>query len=239
VGYALDLLGSSFAEPIHVVDQTSADDLLAALDGLPWRDQAWGAGAWIDAIGTAYHWNGSQPEALFGWMLTHANPETGMWGSRTPQEGLLQVVNGFYRATRGTFAQFGIPVPYPERVIDTVLQHTRDVSHFAPGRYNACNVLDVAHPLWLTRQTGYRAEEVATLARKLLADVLKQWVDGAGFAFAAPQAGVRPGQTTPGLQGTEMWLATIWLLANLSGVSGSLEYRPRGVHRPEPAARLQ
>ncbi len=133
-------------------------------------------------------------------MLTHANPETGMWGSRTPQEGLLQVVNGFYRATRGTFAQFGLPVPYPERVIDTVLQHAQDVRHFAPDRYNACNVLDVAHPLWLTRQTGYRAEEVVTLARKLLTGVLKHWIDGSGFAFAAPNAGSRPGQTTPGLQ---------------------------------------
>ncbi len=235
VGYALDLLGSSFAEPIHAVAQTSADDLLLALNGLPWRDQAWGGGAWIDAIGTAHLWNGSQPDALLGWMLTHASPETGMWGSRTPQEGLLQVVNGFYRATRGTFAQFGLPVPYPERVIDTVLQHAQDVRHFAPDRYNACNVLDVAHPLWLTRQTGYRAEEVVTLARKLLTGVLKHWIDGSGFAFAAPNAGSRPGQTTPGLQGTEMWLATAWLLADLAGVSGALGYRPRGVHRPEAA----
>ncbi|MDL5200015.1 hypothetical protein [Streptomyces sp. ALI-76-A] len=38
----------------------------------------------------------------------------------------------------------------------------------------------------------------------------------------------------PGLQGTEMWLAVIWLLADLLGRSGELGYRPRGIHRPDP-----
>ena len=44
--------------------------------------------------------------------------------------------------------------------------------------------------------------------------------------------------TTPGLQGTEMWLALIWLRADLLGIAGQLGYRPRGVHRPETAARI-
>ena len=32
-----------------------------------------------------------------------------------------------------------------------------------------------------------------------------------------------------------MWLAIIWLLADLAGVADRLGYRPRGVHRPEAA----
>jgi len=32
-----------------------------------------------------------------------------------------------------------------------------------------------------------------------------------------------------------MWLATLWLMADYLGVAGALGYRPRGVHRPEPA----
>jgi len=43
------------------------------------------------------------------------------------------------------------------------------------------------------------------------------------------------GEHEPSLQGTEMWLAIIWLLADVLGESGALGYRPRGVHRPEPA----
>lgn len=33
----------------------------------------------------------------------------------------------------------------------------------------------------------------------------------------------------------QMWLATVWYLADLVGIAESLGYRPRGVHRPEPA----
>ena len=110
-----------------------------------------------------------------------------MWGTVEGNGGLLQVVNGFYRASRGTFAQFGLPVPYPERVVDTVLEHARDPRLFAPERQNACNVLDVAHPLWLAgRQTDHRSAEVRALATRLLGDLLGHWTDGQGFGFQAP-----------------------------------------------------
>jgi hypothetical protein len=32
-----------------------------------------------------------------------------------------------------------------------------------------------------------------------------------------------------------MWLAIVWLPADLLGRSDLMDYRPRGVHRPEPA----
>jgi len=35
-----------------------------------------------------------------------------------------------------------------------------------------------------------------------------------------------------------MWLSVTWLLADYLGRSDALGYRPRGVHRPEPALRL-
>jgi hypothetical protein len=52
---------------------------------------------------------------------------------------------------------------------------------------------------------------------------------------AAPESGT---QSLPGLQGTEMWLAIIWYLADLLDAAEALGYRPRGVHRPEPATLL-
>ncbi len=162
-----------------------------------------------------------------------------MWGTADGSGDLLLVVNGYYRATRGTFAQFGVPVPHPERVIDSVLRHAGDARHFGPGRLDACNVLDIAHPLWLTRDAGYRSAEVEALARQLLDEALGAWVDDRGFAFRLPHATTRGlPETEPGLQGTEMWLAIVWYLADLCGVASSLGYRPRGVHRPEPAASL-
>ena len=246
VGYALQILNTDFAHPLTLVTDASAGEITLVLDNLPWHSNAWGAGHWVDGLGTALlvsrRRGDSIPagtgEALFGWLLTHADPQTGMWGSPTPQDGLLQVVNGFYRATRGTFAQFGLPLPYPERVIDTVLQHAADDRFFADGRENACNVLDIVHPLWLTRAAGYRTEEIALLARRLLDTALARWEDAAGFSFRAPAPNLRGlPETIPGLQGTEMWLAIIWYLADMAGVSDALGYRPRGVHRPEPAPR--
>ncbi|HEX5859331.1 MAG TPA: acyltransferase [Microbacterium sp.] len=241
VGYALRLLDDDFPAPLGLVANMDAGALVRFCDDLPWDDRAWHSGHWVDALGTALHHavrrgdplpDGSV-DALFGWLLTHADPATGMWGAGTPDEGLLQPVNGFYRASRGTFAQFGMPLPYPERVIDTVLEHVRDERFFSTANQNACNVLDVAHPLWLTRDTGHRSAEVREVARRLLGDALSFWVDGQGFGFRAP--GGEDEDRVPGLQGTEMWLAIIWYLSDLAGLSDALGYRPRGVHRPEPA----
>ncbi|MNI62702.1 hypothetical protein D3C73_1180330 [compost metagenome] len=118
VGYALDLVGARFLHPIHAVADTDPAALTASLDALPWRKEAWGSGAWVDAWGTAAYWNlaRAQPnspgslDALFGWLLTHVNPAAGIWGKPT-DDNRLKMVNGYYRLTRGTFAQFGLPVP--------------------------------------------------------------------------------------------------------------------------------
>jgi acetyltransferase-like isoleucine patch superfamily enzyme len=247
VGYALDLLGARFPAPLTWVTQASPEEVVAFCEQLPWRTDAWNAGHHIDGFGTALLWSmqsgqavpAGVPESLFGWLVTHVDPQTGMWGRATPDGGLLPVVNGFYRATRGTFAQFGMPLPHPERAIDTVLRHAADPRYFAPGARDACNVLDVAHPLWLTRSSGYRAAEVRELAERLLSDALELWVPGQGMSFREPSAAASGvPHTQPGLQGTEMWLAIVWYLADLIGVSDALDYRPRGVHRPEPAATL-
>lgn len=237
VGYALDELGSSFEHPVRAVSGLGAAELVRRLDRLPWAHDAWGSGHVVDMFGTALRWNrdfdgaATSPmiEAIFGWLLTRASPATGLWGSSAGPGGPLQAVNGFYRASRGTFAQFGLPLPYPERVIDVVLAHAADPRYFAPEAQNACNVLDVAHPLWLaSRECGaYRRPEIRAIAGHLLSDSLERWTDD-GFAFSAD-----PGDV-PGLQGTEMWLAITWYLADLLDAADSLGYRPRGVHRPEP-----
>ncbi|MEU6354129.1 acyltransferase [Streptomyces sp. NPDC047072] len=245
VGYALDLLGTSLPHIVGGVRDMTARQLVARLDALPWRTHAWGAGAWIDSWATAAqhnlrhgHGGDATMEALFGWLLTRADPWTGMWGSPSAEAGRLQVVNGYYRLTRGSFAQFGLPVPYPQRVVDAVLDHGRDTRYFGAGRENACNVLDVVHPLWLcTRQLGagadgYRAVEIRAWAEQQLAAVLLRWQDGRGFGFGPGTEGPGP---EPGLQGTEMWLAIIWYLADLLGRAEELGYRPKGIHRPEPA----
>lgn len=244
VGYALDVMGSRFPWPIEAVRSMSAEAIVGALESLPWHSEGWAAGAWVDAWATAALWNLGQDaameqgalEAMFGWLLTRANPAFGTWGEPTSGQAALQVVNGYYRLTRGSFAQFAVPVPYPERLIDAVLKHGADPRYFADGRQNACNVLDVAHPLWLAgRQSAHRLPEVQAWARGQLDYALTKWQHGAGMPFSLTSDAC---PDDAGLQGTEMWLAIIWYLADLLGASDALGYRPRGVHRPEPARTL-
>ncbi|MEV0614268.1 acyltransferase [Nonomuraea sp. NPDC050404] len=242
VGYALDLLGTGFRHPVHAVHDLTAKDLTATLDGLDWTREAWTSGSVVDAIGTGLYRNlagfdlRGDLETLYGWLLTRVRQTHGMWGEPDNDSGWLMVVNGFYRLTRGTFAQFGMPLPYPERAVDTVLTQARDPRYFGPDTGNACNVLDVIHPLWLLgKQTRHRRAEGEAWAREHLARALDGWQDGAGLSFELRQ-GSAPTRT-PGLQGTEMWLAIIWLLADYLGISDALGYRPRGIHRPEPAIR--
>jgi hypothetical protein len=248
VGYAVRLLGGRLPHPIRAVHTLSDRDVVSALEARDWGAQAWGSGAAVDALATACALNiadfsaeladgGVGPlHGLMGWLSAAANRETGMWGAPQPGPRWLQAVNGFYRLTRGSYAQLGLPLPYPEAAIDTVLEHAADPYLATPDGYTACNVLDVVHPLWLAaRQTGHRRAEGEAWARGQLRRALRSWVDGAGFAFAPASDGA---DAVAGLQGTEMWLSIVWLLADYLGLADELGYRPRGVHSPDPLVRL-
>ena len=239
VGYALEVLGSALPYPVAVAENMDTATLYQQLDRLPWAENAWGAGDWIDCYATGLYHNlksfssDKRPDDLFGWLATHCRRDSGLWGLPTAEEGWLQPVNGFYRLTRATYAQFGLPLPYPERSIDTVLAHSRDHRFFRPDALNACNVLDVVHPLWLClKQCDYRQAEIRAWAEDMLGEVLPFWVPGRGFAFQLSR------QQDTGLQGTEMWLSIIYLLADLCGLSSALGYSPKGVHRLKPAFSL-
>ncbi len=243
-GYALRLLGTEPPHGIAFLREATADALVAYLDSLPWINEAWTAGHQVDALGTAVLWDWERAgsyapthlRTLLGWLIAAVDDKTGMWGSGADNGDLLQLVNGYYRLTRGTFAQFGVVPPYPEKVIDTVLRHVRRGEYFAPERQDACNVLDVLHPLRLAgAHTRHRASEVTEVARSLLTDALARYVPGEGFAFASAESpGANAEQRAPGLQGTEMWLTIVWLAADVLGLSSNLTYEPQGVHRPVP-----
>jgi len=250
VGYAVHLLGGRLQHPIRAVHEMTGEEAVRALDVRDWGAGAWASGSAIDTLATGCAFNmidhadaldgdGSGPlHALLGWATARADATTGMWGVRQDdaESPWLQAVNGFYRLTRGSFAQFGIPLPYPTETIDTVLEHAADPFLSTPVGYTACNILDIAHPLRLAaKQTSHRRAEIETWAHAAIEAALSNWVDGVGIAFSPRDDGH---DGVPGLQGTEMWLSIIWLLADLVGASDALGYRPRGVHDPEPRLRL-
>ncbi|MCC5951637.1 MAG: acyltransferase [Acidimicrobiia bacterium] len=237
VGYALEVLGAGPRRAVEVVAALDDSALVERLDALPWSSLGWPAGAWVDFWGTAIHLNRRHhgdrrgPEALLGWLVSRVDPTTGMWSPPDRTWGWLMAVNGWYRLVRGTFCQFGVPVPQPEAALDTVMAHGRSRTWFDDVDRDACNVLDVVHPLWLlSGSTGHRRAEVRDTVAGLLRRAVDDWQDGRGFGFGSGDPA--------GLQGTEMWLSICWLAADHLGESDGLSWRPRGVHRPEPAERL-
>lgn len=239
-GYALEVLGSGPAHPVHAIDQCTGDQLQALLDSFDWGLFAWPSGSWVDGFATGaylnrrHHGSTNAHPMLWGWLATHVDRRSGMWGSHLEPMGewdfrWLMAVNGYYRLTRGSYAQFGVPLPHPEAAIDTVLAHSRDFDWFSDDERNACNVLDIVHPLWLLgRQTDYRAAEISDAAARILREAVADWVDGEGMPWQV-------GRDQPGLQGTEMWLSIVHLAADILGESDGLSWTPRGVHRLEPA----
>lgn len=175
VGYALECLGAAPKQPIAFVEEMRGDALIRLVEELPWRSRAWHCGATIDAIATALYFNrryftsGDNLAVLFGWLMVNADRTTGLWGEGTAAQGLLQPVNGFYRLTRGSYAQFGLPVPYPEAVIDSVITNYHAYGGFHGAEFNACNLLDTIHPLLLClKQTDHRQSEAEAIAREIL-----------------------------------------------------------------------
>ena len=229
VGYALELLGSRPPHPIQAV-QLDAQELEQWLGGLPWSSRAWHAGSVVDAIGTAMYFDAryfgtrGPRQALFEWLNRKADSVSGLWGEPIALEGWLQPVNGFYRLTRGTYAQFGIPLPHPHASLETVHLNYRNHKGFVAEKYNACNLLDTIHPLTLiARQTDYRRVDGEAIARSLISRALDRWRDGEGFPFADG------GEAS--LQGTEMWLSVIHLAADFLGLADQFAFVPKGVHR--------
>jgi acetyltransferase-like isoleucine patch superfamily enzyme len=233
--YALECLGTHLVHPIGDVENISIDSLENLLTGLSWETGAWSAGDWIDCFATSlminrkYFKKNIPIDPLMTWLNSNVNVTTGLWGLRTKSTQLLQPVNCFYRLTRGTYAQFGLPLPMPTKTIDSLLEHAENRKYFQSGVGNACNVLDMAHPLWLClKQTNHRRAEAEDWIIHKLSVALQQWKIGQGFSFDLFKG-------PASLQGTEMWLSTIYVMADILHLSGELTYKPLGIHRLESA----
>ncbi len=217
LGYALCALGGSLSGPFTYVDGLDVEGYLSSLK---WPDDPWDAGHNTDILATAMFFNKTlfnksvREDRLFGWLRRNICPQTGLWGG-----GSLNLrVNGWYRTVRGSYGQFGLPLPYAERTVDSVLEH-RD----GGCEFNACNVLDIIYPLWRCGlQTDYRRTEGQAWALETLSRIIPLW--GPGFGFA-------PEKDPVTLKGTEMWLSIIYNICKYLEKEKLLGYTPKGVHK--------
>lgn len=225
LGYTLELLDSHISQPYSYVQTLHGEQLIHYLDSLDWKNHPWGSGDKVDALGTSFYQNKKffnldfDSDTLFQWLNEHANPSTGLWNNND----LHASVNGFYRLTRGTYAQFNQPLPYCERTIDSILKHAKSLN---PQFATACDILDIIHPLWLCKkQSDYRLNEGKEWAIVWINHILNNWTKEKGFKFELF------GEECPSLMGTEMWLSILFLLCDYLNLTELLNYEPKGVHR--------
>ena len=228
LGYCLENLGSQFKNPILSAERLEGDMLIEFLKKLPWIDNAWEAGSVIDSLGTAFYHNKKyfnldpDIDTMFKWLDENINLKYGMWGQN---DNAHDLVNGFYRLTRGTYAQFNKEIPYAEKMIDTVFEHS-NTFFVDESLETSCNILDIIHPLWLAKkQTDYRCTEGKELAIRWINKIIENWVFDKGFAF------VLSDHSATSLMGTEMWLSILYLMCDYIGISHLLNFSPKGVHR--------
>ncbi len=226
IGYALENLGSHIRQPYRMADGLSGDALKKWLSECSWAGNPWGAGNAVDILGTVFYQNKkyfgleADTDTLFDWLNENVNPRYGMW---TGTDNLGLTVNGYYRLTRGSYAQFNQPLPMPEKAIDTVLLRAKEIDG---ERFHACNVLDIIHPLWLLKkQSNHRLSEGKELAVAWIEKILDHYVSGQGFAFALADT------EHTSLMGTEMWLSILYLACDYLEIAHLLSYEPKGVHR--------
>ena len=258
-GYALDLLGDRLRRTRSTSSRTRRPPELVAgwtpCRGATRRGRA-GAGSTARHRAALEPRRGGvgQPGAAGGAvrLAAHRTPTRGpgCGASPTADRGPAAAGQRLLPATRGSFAQFGLPVPYPER---------RDRHRAGP---RARPPLLRPGPAERLQRARRRAPALARAAadrppapRRSPAgpsscsrDALRRWNDGAGFGFGPAPGDRGADRDRPGLQGTEMWLAIIWLLADLVGVSdgwatargactGPSRRRPRGPAEVVPVTR--
>ncbi len=227
--YALECLQAKPLNPVSFLKVCSKEKIISRFEGYPWATKAWNAGSGVDGFLTLCYFQNQyfdekyDCDYLFDWLNQKAKPHTGLWGSDTIEQGWLQPINGFYRLTRGSYAQFKKLLPYPVQAINTILNHIQNFEFLQGKNITACNILDVVHPLWLcSKQTNHRKDEIRAFMANILEVMLSNYVPKKGFGFTPKE--------TPSLKGTEMWAAIIYIVCDYLDLQKMLSYQPKGIH---------
>ena len=175
-----------------------------------------GVPAWMDSINWVNQWGGSHDiwgagvpltaspqtpaawkEAVFRWLGDTVDPETGFWRKGVKARSQLEYLGGAFHIWP-LYAIDGRRLPYPERVIDSVLKLQRSDGSF-DGDFGYGNMDGVWVLQYLAeRHSHRRAEVLAALQRNLrgLMDIYNR----------------APGRFLANAHGTESRIATLAIL---------------------------
>ncbi len=159
---ALRMLGGDFKYyPSFMEKYKDPRRIPSWLQGIDWKrpwgasHEIWGAGL---PIACSPDTPGSWKKAFFGWLDSHVDPSTGFWCKGIEPAAFIEKLGGSFHIWP-IYVALNKEIPYPERVIDSILKLRKPNGSFDNvfGYGNMDGVWALSH---LYRRTNYRHEEV-------------------------------------------------------------------------------
>ncbi len=201
---ALACLGSVAPKPLRwLAPWRQEDGLVRWLATRDWGARVAWTGNEIMNVGTLlqyardFHHDvgaGRAVAVLLEWLAKHhLNPSTGVWGDVDTSDPVWRshAVQAAYHWWP-LFVYDGVPIPHPERAIDTVLATQNANGSFGAGVHNpaepclasACEDIDSIDPLCrMAQQTDYRRAEIEAALVRAAGWVLTNQMPDGGFVF--------------------------------------------------------
>ena len=216
---------------------------------MPWTQSPWGAGGWVDSIGTMlfanYTWEYDSRykncfDQLQQWLSINQCPSSGLWGSNEVQ-GVQGQINGAYHLLRGTFFLSNAPITFNSLALyDSVIDYSQLSKDFSKNRGDACNDLDLSFLLYKlnTLHPSYRKDEVVQFASDRLHQLCSNLNDDGLFGFFRDKSQdfhnyhfVGPSvDGSSDIQGIVFYLTTLFYLIKTIEPDATLPWTPSLTH---------
>jgi len=159
---ALNMLGGRHRyRPKFLDAYLPAERVPEWLGAIDWVNQwggshdIWGAGVPLTATpSTPQAWK----DSVFSWLRSEVDPATGFWRKGVKARSELEYLGGAFHIWP-LYAVAGRPIPYPERVVDSVLKLARADGSF-DGGFGYGNMDGVWILEYMLRRTEYRRDEI-------------------------------------------------------------------------------
>lgn len=181
---ALGPLGGRQPYPVRLYDGFDTPEKVQAwLDGLNWANQWRGSHLFWGGMHCFSFSRACTPawrEAVFDWLDRELDPATGWWRRGVPHADRHQALGGSVHIVP-IYAHHGRPFPYPERVIDSVLDLQLPDGRWLnrpgadPMHYLELDALYALRVMRDLAPEGYRADDIEGALDRFIALVGDHW----------------------------------------------------------------
>lgn len=227
----------------------SEDAIDQYLEAMPWARSPWGAGGWVDSLGTMIYFNckyygdlGYQEvfNKLLQYLVKTQSLSTGLWGSDKVQ-GIQGQVNGAYHLLRGTFFLSNSSIDFNSILLyDSIIDYCSSYTDSTNLIGDACNDLDLSYLLYKLNllHPAHRIEEVRNFSSTRLNQLCSSLNSDGLFGFFRTKSqdfhnyhNVGPSlDDVTDVQGVVFYLTTLFYLTKILEPESIIPWTPSLTH---------